>query len=150
VSNENGKIKLFLGKDDNITHRIYDSHDGRESIDIEAVRLDNYFKNYKGNIDFIKMDIEGAEGGAIQGMVELLRRMKDVKMFVEFAPTNLKKFGISSKIYLRLLKNQGFNLYRIDEEKKKVYPINMPNLLKVNAKNKDFAVNLVCIKKPSE
>jgi len=63
VSNKTGKIKLYLCEDNKGDHRIYNSHDGRQSIEIEAIRLDDYFKNYNGAVDFIKMDIQGAEGG---------------------------------------------------------------------------------------
>jgi len=63
VSNKNGKIKLYLSEENSGDHRIYNSHDGRKFIEVEAIRLDDYFKNYNGAIDFIKMDIQGAEGG---------------------------------------------------------------------------------------
>jgi len=63
VSNKTGKIRLYLSEVNKGDHRIYDSHDGRKSIEIETIRLDDYFKNYNVRIDFIKMDVQGAEGG---------------------------------------------------------------------------------------
>lgn len=81
ISNKNGKVKLYLGEDNKASHTIFDTHDNRQSIEIEAIRLDDYFKNYDGGIDFIKMDIEGAEGYAIQGMALLLRKTKKNKNF---------------------------------------------------------------------
>jgi FkbM family methyltransferase len=80
VSNKTGKTKLYLSDRNLGDHRIYDSHDGRRYIEIDAIRLDDYFKDYNGKIDFIKMDIQGAEGGAIQGMRSLLKKSKNVKI----------------------------------------------------------------------
>lgn len=74
ASNKTGKLKLYLSEDNSADHKIYDSHEGRQSTEIEATRLDDYFKNYNGEINLIKMDIEGAEGGAIQGMSSLLQK----------------------------------------------------------------------------
>jgi len=75
VSNKTGKIKLYLCEDNTGDHRIYDLHDERKSIEIEAIRLDDYFKNYNGAVDFIKMDIQGAEGGQFKGCLICWRKI---------------------------------------------------------------------------
>lgn len=111
VSNKTGKLKLYLSEDNPGDHRIYNSHDGRKSFEIEAIRLDDYFKDYDGKIDFIKMDIQGAEGWAIQGMLNLLKKNKTVKIVSEFWPIGLKRSGIEPDEYLKLLIELGFKLY---------------------------------------
>ena len=63
VTNKPGKLGLYLNEDRKAAHRIYDPHNGSKSIEIESIKLDDYFKDYDGEMDFIKMDIEGAEGG---------------------------------------------------------------------------------------
>jgi len=47
---------------------IYDTYDNRKTVEIDGISLDDLFKNYDGKVDYIKMDIQGAEGRAIQGM----------------------------------------------------------------------------------
>jgi FkbM family methyltransferase len=83
VSNKTGNIRLYLCEDDIGDHRIYNSYDNHQSIQIEVTRLDDYFKDYNGKIDFIKMDIQGAEDAALQGMLYLLKKNKNLKIITE-------------------------------------------------------------------
>jgi hypothetical protein len=131
VSNKTGKLRLFLAEENTADHRIYNSHDNRKSIEIESIRLDEYFKDYDGKIDFIKMDIQGAEGRAVQGMSNLLKKNKDVAILSEFWPMGLKRSGIEPREYLKLLLAHGFKLYEIKEQKKRIEPTTVKNLLKV-------------------
>ncbi len=48
------------------------------------------------------MDIEGAEWGVVQGMSELLKKNKSMKIISEFGPICLKRFGIEPLEYLEL------------------------------------------------
>ena len=112
ISNKTGKLKLHLW--DSASHSICDSHGSHQSIIIEGIRLDDYFENYDGNIDFIKMDIEGAENWAIQGMPSLLAKNKNVKIMTEFNPPKLTRAGVEPEEYLGLLTERGFKLYYIN------------------------------------
>jgi FkbM family methyltransferase len=123
ISNETGKIRLYLCKDNKGDHRIYDSHDDRESIEVEAVRLDDYFKDYDRRINFVKMDIQGAEGGAVKGASELLRNNAGIKIVTEFCPPMLKMFGTDPGEYLKLLQGLGFELSEVNETTGKIEPI---------------------------
>ena len=90
-------------------HRIYDSKHSKRAIDIEALRLDDYFSDYDGKIDFIKMDIEGAELSAVQGMSSLLRKNRQVTIVTEFIPANIRGFGAEPEHYISLLTDSGFS-----------------------------------------
>lgn len=147
VLNKNGKAKLYLSQDNTGDHRIYDHRDSRKSIEIETIRLDDYFKNYKGRIDFIKMDIEGVEGSAIQGMFNLLNRNKDLKILTEFWPHALKEFGTDPEEYLKLLTGLGFKLYDINQKKMK--PFSIQELLERYPSEQFVHTNLLCIKENS-
>ncbi len=128
-------------------HRIYDSgEDGRQHIEIEAIRLDDYFEHFEGRIDFIKMDIQGAEGGAIQGMYNLLNKNNNVKIVTEFWPIGLKRFGTDPEEFLRLLIKLGFKLYEVNEQDKEIKPVNIPRLLEIYAPVKGNFTNLLCVK----
>lgn len=146
VSNKTGKLKLYLSEDNLADHQIYDSHEDRQSIEIEATRLDDYFKNYNGKIDVIKMDIEGAEGGAIQGMYSLLQKNKNVKIITEFWPMGLKEFGVGPDEYLKSLIKHNFKLYHINEKEKKIEPIQSAKLLEKYTPEKGDHTNLLCVK----
>lgn len=127
VSNRTGKCTLYLSDRDRATHRIYDIRDGRRSIEVESIRLDDYFHNQK--VDFIKMDIEGAEWAALQGMSLLLEKNKRVKILTKFLPSGLKGFGIEPEEYLRLLIKYGFKLYSINEHKQGMEPATIGGIM---------------------
>lgn len=146
VSNKTGKLKLYLSKKNLGDHRIYDSQDGRKSIDIESIRLDDYFKEKNLEIDFIKMDIQGAEGGAIQGMLNLLRKNNKVKILTEFWPIGLIRFGINPDEYLNLLIKLGFKLYEINEREKKLIQVDVNTLLEIYPPLENNSTNLFCIR----
>jgi len=113
VSNENKKAKLFLCEQNQGMHRVYNSVFCNESIDIEFLKLDDYFQDEK--ISFIKIDIEGAEYNAIQGMLNLLHRNREVKILTEFSPAASLENGIDSTDYVKILVDLGFNIYSVGE-----------------------------------
>ena len=148
VSNETGKIRLYLNKGSRVDQRIYDSHDGRQSIEIEAIRLDDYFKDYDGKIDFIKMDVQGAEGKALLGMTELLKN-NNVKMLMEFWPRALKNSGVEPEECLKLLTGSDLRLFEIFGRKKKVKPVSIPELMAKYTFRKKNRANLWCQREKS-
>jgi len=147
VSNKSGKIKLYLSEDNKGGHRIYNSYDGRKSIEIESLKLDDYFKEFKGRINFIKIDIEGAEYAALEGMNSILRKNKKIKLMTEFLPSGLKDFGIDPERYLEFFVKHGFKLYNINEHRKKIEKSNITQLLeKSTLIKRNNYISLFCAK----
>lgn len=142
VSNTNGKLKLYLSEENWGDHRIYDSHDGRKFVEVESVRLDDYFQGYQGEINFIKMDIQGAEGGAVLGMVDLLEKYPNLKLISEFWPIGLKRFGMDPLEYLQLLLKQNFALFDLNSVERKIELVVPEELLKVYIPEKENFTNL--------
>jgi len=143
VSNKTGKIKLYISEIGSKDHKIYDLNSGRHFIEIESIRLDDYFKDYDGKIDLIKMDIQGAEPSAIQGMAGLLNKNKDVKIITEFAPSLIKKSGAKPEEYLKALMEHGFKLYDINEGFRLT---NISELLEAYASEAGKITDLLCIR----
>jgi len=146
VSDETRKLKLYLSEDNKGDHRIYDAGEGRKYIEIEAISLDDYFKNYSRKIGLIKMDIQGAEPVAIQGMTLLLEKNKDVKIITEFEPFLLKKFGVEPKEYLKLLMRHDFRLHFLNEQKRKIELVDIDKLLEIYTPEKENYTNLLCVR----
>jgi FkbM family methyltransferase len=151
VSDETRSSRLYLSEVNNGDHRIFDSHDGRKSVAVENVRLDDYFKDRDPRVDFIKMDIQGAEWAALQGMAELLGKNRKVKMITEFEPVSLKGFGVEPSDYLKLLCANGFSLYEVNENKKEVLPVSIPYLLETYTHDElQEYTNLLCVRESPE
>jgi FkbM family methyltransferase len=75
------------------------------SLEVQAIALDRYFSR-KWHLDFVKMDIEGAEYQAFQGMRHLLQRDK---------PSCLVELhGEEGQKAARYLQETGYHLRHLD------------------------------------
>ena len=144
VSNKTGTTKLFLHRMNQGDHRIYDSHDGREAITVNVTTLDTFFENGQYPIDIIKMDIQGAEMAALQGMAEIVLKNDSLNIITEFWPKMLQNFGFSPLEFLSKLIEYGFTLYSITSKEPWIKPVSVTELM--NMCKGDGALNLFCQK----
>lgn len=143
VSDINEKINLYLSKGIG-THSIKSNKNANmEPIQTESVRLDDYFSdlNLTDKINFIKMDIEGAEFRALNGMNIILRQSKHLKIFTEFERDLIIESGTEPKDMLELLFNNGFKMLYVDDEKNCLVPISIEKLLNTDHSN---TINFLC------
>jgi FkbM family methyltransferase len=115
VSNESGSIRLYLADENKGDHRIFETSEARQFVEVEAVTLDEYFEDYAGRIDFVKIDTQGAEAAIVEGMRGLLEKNPEVVMAVEFDPSALDAFGYEAAAFLDGLGNSGFRFYDLGE-----------------------------------
>jgi FkbM family methyltransferase len=95
----------------------------KNAVEVETIRLDDFVRQKNINrINFIKIDIEGAEYMAINGMQNILQEFKPV-MMIEVTENHEALFG--------LLKDKGYVM--IDEKDKLVSEL------------KSFYGNLFCV-----
>jgi FkbM family methyltransferase len=144
VSNETNKVKLYLHN--SVENSIVEINNGHPYIEIDTVRLDDYLDNNNLDINLIKIDIEGAEGKALQGMTHLLEKNRAVKIITEFRPIALEQSGICSEEFLKLLMELGFKLYEINEQEKEIIPVNTSKLLERYTPEKEDSTNLLCVR----
>lgn len=94
VGERMGQVTLYKCATNNGMHRVYPSKwcgDAGKEESIHMVTLDWTFgHNYA--IDFIKIDIEGAEYGALLGMQGILKEQHPVLM-MEFNVPSIKEYG---------------------------------------------------------
>jgi FkbM family methyltransferase len=143
VSNVSGRIIIELDKNINTLS----SHDDPSRlIEVEAVRLDDYFERYTKDIDFIKIDIEGAEGYALAGMTNVLARNENIKIVTEYWPLALRKFG--PERYLKLLQENHFELFYIESKNGALEPIDILTMRELfDPESREHTNNIYCIKK---
>jgi FkbM family methyltransferase len=147
ISDRSGKTKLYLSLNP-ADARIYQSDDCPKYVEVITTCLDDRFIDYNGLIDFIKMDVQGAEGAIIRGMPNLLKKNKNVKILTEFSPSLLNKSDMKPIEFLKLLVNHGFNLYDLNEKKMEVEPTGIDELIKNYPPEKDDYTNLLLVKNP--
>jgi len=108
------KLKIYTSKNLNVDHRTYKPEEYDKEIEIDAVSIDDHLTS-NPKVDLIKMDIQGFEMQAIQGMQTILDKNKDIKLISEFWPYGLKKAGSSVTEYFNFLQSKGFTCYLLEE-----------------------------------
>jgi len=121
VAASSQKLLLYRSSSNFGDHRIYDPETdstqfhgkGRSSIAVEAVSLDEYFRDIPVPIDLLKMDIQGSEYDAFLGMRALLQRNSNIVILTEFWPKGLLQAGASPDVFLSEIRRCGFGVYRL-------------------------------------
>ncbi len=119
LSNKSGKITMHLNRTNLGNHSMLEAQDRPDSIDVQAMTLDEYLKDYSGKIALIKIDTEGAEGYILEGMRETLRKHPETVIFMEFTPRWLQQSGYDPEAMLRKMSDQGYEIqYFLDDHSK--------------------------------
>lgn len=159
VSDKNGTIELFICDYDSGHHTINQyggvevySH-GRptekKALKIDAVKLDDFLADKTDHVDIVKMDIEGAEALAVEGMRNILKNNKNIKFLMEFFPLFIKKMGNSpEKLIKTLIEELDFKIfvighdYSMEKEKNDLVKINKIEDIMSLIKNEEDHLNL--------
>jgi FkbM family methyltransferase len=128
LSNASGTLTLYLDESNKGKHStVFDSK--WVGIKVEALRLDDYLENRFKKVDFVKIDVEGAEPMVLEGMKRAIESNPGIRLAVEFAPERVVAAGHQPKEYLEGFIEEGFRIYLIDEGKRQVVPTNPPEIL---------------------
>lgn len=147
VSNRSYQTQLYLSEGGGMDNRIYDTKTNRQSINIEVVKLDEYFQDNPIEFDFIKSDIQGADFAAVEGMYSVIKRSSNINFIIEFAPKKAKEYGSDPNRFIDYFGELGYDFYEIWWYDKKLRHISSEQL-KDYAKN-DIDTNLVLLQKSS-
>ena len=146
VSDRCGRAQLYRSADNAGDHRLHASPEARASVLVETVSLDHFFRDYAGRVDLVKMDVQGSEGAALEGMRGLLSRLPRLKLLTEFWPAGLARAGWSAARYLGQLQGHGFRLYALHEERPGLWRVSADQLLRDFPPDQECFANLYCVK----
>jgi len=146
VSSTNGTARLYVTENPT-DHRLYDSHDGRAYVNVDTVRLGDFLAGKATSVDFIKMDIQGAEGRALEGMLPLFTANPNLKLMTEFWPYGMHLFGTSPSDFLQMLLDAGLSLYEVSPGETRA--VSAAQLLeKYDRKEDGYSTDLLCTRDP--
>lgn len=131
VSKNNCMTKLFCALEMG-RHSIVLSEDKNDYIEVEAIALDDFFNENQILPDIIKMDIEGAEILALEGMKRTIEICSNLKMFIEYERNKEELYNF--------LKDY-FDIYNIRKDG------GMVALNEGTSQKEDFELNILCIRK---
>ena len=143
VSNIDGKSTLYVSKKAG-SHRIYKPDYYVESLEIESISMDSYIeKNNIKKIDFIKIDVEGAELNVLQGIQKILDSNEHIILFSEFSPNQIKSCGLEPTNMINFLIHNRFKIYSAQIKKHKITFLDFEKIYSSNNYN-NKTINLIC------
>ena len=98
ASDSSGVADLYISEHNKGGHSMFNFNREKTSIKVETVSLDDYFREYEGNIDFVKMDVEGAEYKVLRGMRHLLRVNGRMKILTEVLSPAIRAASAASAL----------------------------------------------------
>jgi FkbM family methyltransferase len=98
-------------------------------------------------VDLLKLDIQGAEALAIQGMERVLEASPRLAVFSEFWPRGLRRCGLEPEAYLDWWRRRGFAVRIIDQAGRRLEPAADHRAVTVRAE-KEKELNLLLERRP--
>jgi len=123
VSDKSGSLKFHKLKRHQGSSSIIDFspefldkyRDAMETIQVEAIALDEFFKDKDPRVDLIKIDAEGSEALIFKKMGRIIQTNPQLMIICEFAPPLLSGAGEDPRKFLEeLTRGYGFKLKYID------------------------------------
>jgi FkbM family methyltransferase len=142
VANENGRLRFYPPGGDLSTGRLLASHDHRHPIDVSATTLDHALGGRP--LDVLKMDIEGGEVRALDGMERTLAASPALVLVVECNPSGLRAAGASAAELLDRLEAAGFSVSQIDDKAETLRRVGENLRAGEGEDDRKFHVNLYC------
>lgn len=143
LSDERGSRELFFG-DNHCTHSFDDKKRGGSYETVETDTLDHSLEALGSpKIDMIKMDIEGAEPIALDGMARTIASNPGLTMIFEFYPNAIKRLGYSPLGFLEKLRGFGFSLSAIDEDSMSLIGVSDLSAFAGSFGEKDLSRNMI-------
>lgn len=148
ASDSEESADLYIGNNRMGSSSLYNQWGLTKDINVSARKLDNIVNDWKfKKVDFVKIDVEGAEISVLKGMEEIIDNDRPI-MIIEASPRCLARAGYDIGNLFLTLWQTNYKTWEIDEKRKKLWYINLKRLVPVRCfqgkpNNKSF--NLLCI-----
>ncbi len=116
VSSRNGTITLYFDDINFSCASLGKPNVTRDSggVEVEAITLDSFVQQNSVRVDFIKIDIQGAEGLFLQGAKSVLSS-QNPQILMEYWPFGLENLGSDPKEVWRSFEELGYEISVINE-----------------------------------
>lgn len=146
LSHTKGSTRLYLSEANKGDHRIYDCEEKRQFVTVPTVVLDEFCEQKNiPHVDFIKMDVQGAEWMVLGGMKRILRESTGLQLLTEFWPEGIIKSGGNALDFLSELRGAGLSVYAINKSSGSLQNISDFESFIQSLPGRNYA-NLYCIK----
>jgi len=112
VSDKDGYERFIVSSESEVNRIVGESENNKDFLKFPCIKLDSFAKEKNISfIDFLKIDVEGAEYKVLKGAEELLKE-KRIKYLLFEVNKNLKDYGKSKKDVFEMLSNFGYRIYK--------------------------------------
>ena len=126
----------------NIGKATLDDRDEGGPIEVVSVKRFDDIWNGTEVVSFVKIDVEGHEYAALQGMEDMLRRDTPV-IFFEYSPVFYVKNGTNARALLEFLFAYGYRIFDCAHNKEEITPDTLDTFMAACT----FQTNLLCVPK---
>ena len=119
VTDKPKEVEMIISNEGYGLNRINFTKNDLSSFDeiqksVKGVPLSDIAKEYSITPDIIKMDIEGSEYLALQGMKEILSNNENIILVCEYNPQALENSGTQPHLFIEELAELGFKFFKIE------------------------------------
>ena len=123
-----GFVELYLSPQNEGDHRTYESGEARASVRVPVTTLDDAVEEFAAGgsqrrVSFVKMDIQGYEHFALQGMTNIVQENRALVVATEFWPRGLRMAGADPRAFLQFYFDRGFAAQRVLARERRLEPL---------------------------
>ena len=85
-------------------------------FEVASVMIDDLAERWGGRVDFIKIDVEGAEPLVLSGARETIRRNRDISIVMEWSPGQLAAAGFDVQRFAAEIANLGLRCFALEAD----------------------------------
>lgn len=134
LSNESSSRLFFTDRRSGVHGSFSSDNLWREGdgLQVSTTTLDDFARTEMDGalIDFIKVDIQGAEALFVEGAIDILRDQGPL-VFMEYWPHGLRNLGADPIAHLRTLEELGYSMRLLEERHGNLRPITLPEIVEL-------------------
>ena len=85
-----------------------------EPFTVASVRIDDLAERMEGRVDFIKIDVEGAEPLVLAGARETIRRNRNISIAMEWSPGQIAGAGFDLGAFMKNIAASGLRCFSLE------------------------------------
>jgi FkbM family methyltransferase len=101
-----------------------------EPFAVKSIRIDDLMPQMNDRVDFMKIDVEGAEPLVFEGARRTIAANPNLRIVVEWSPGQIQAAGFDVSAFLVLLRDLGLNSYEIQPHG--LAPVSFDELLNIS------------------
>ena len=124
LSDQAGEGTLHLSPENLGDHQLHAGGDERDSVRVPLLQGSHWFDGRESGLDFVKIDVQGAEHEVVKGLLPLLQASGEgLRILLELTPLSLREAGTSGRALIETLATLGLPFAIVDHVEHQLAPV---------------------------